>query len=210
VRVDYVRDRRQAADIDLLTLHWPEMEAKSIRLGKPSDAQLSIAGGQRELWVQIRTQGDEITGRLVSKQTGATIALAVDPEYADTVAVAAFQESMAAVDRIEIDADFGGTWDDIDLDLHCNLNTILRRASQQALTSQLEDAKTRLAAKIEKTHYEEALSLQRWLGTQQRQARSLLADADQSIQEMNQKVLDEVGNADAYLGKLRGAIRGLR
>jgi hypothetical protein len=67
-----------------------------------------------------------------------------------------------------------------------------------------------LAAKIEKTHYEEALSLQRWLGTQQRQARSLLADADQSIQEMNQKVLDEVGNADAYLGKLRGAIRGLR
>lgn len=210
LRVDYVRDRRQAADIDLLTLHWPEMEAKPIRLGKPSDAQLSIAGGQRELWVQIRTQGDEITGRLVSKQTGATIALAVDPEYADTVAVVAFQESMAAVDRIEIDADFGGTWDDIDLDLHCNLNTILRRASQQALTSQLEDAKTRLAAKIEKTHYDEALSLQRWLGTQQRQARSLLADADQSIQEMNQKVLDEVGNADAYLGKLRGAIRGLR
>ncbi|MCP4887109.1 MAG: TIGR03545 family protein [Planctomycetaceae bacterium] len=210
VRVDYVRDRRQAADIDLLTLHWPEMKAKPIRLGKPSDAQLSIAGGQRELWVQIRTQGDEIAGRLVSKQTGATIALAVDPEYADTVAVVAFQESMAAVDRIEIDADFGGTWNDIDLDLNCNLNTILRRASQQALTSQLEDAKTRLAAKIEKTHYDEALSLQRWLGTQQRQARSLLADADQSIQEMNQKVLDEVGNADAYLGKLRGAIRGLR
>ena len=210
VRVDYVRDRRQAADIDLLTLHWPEMEAKPIRLGKPSDAQLSISGGQRELWVQIRTQGDEITGRLVSKQTGATIALAVDTEYADMVAVTAFQESVAAVDRVEIDADFGGSWDEIDLDLHCNLNTILRQASQQALTNQLEDAKTRLAAKIEKVHDDEALSLQRWLGTQQRQARSLLADTDQSIQEMNQKVLDEVGNADAYLGKLRGAIRGLR
>lgn len=210
VRVDYVRDRRQAVDIDLLTLHWPEMKAKPVRLGKSGDAQLSIAGGQRELWVQIRTQGDQITGRLVSKQTGATIALATDSKYADTVAVTTFQESMSAVDRIEIDAELGGTWDDIDLDLHCNLNAILQRASQQAFASQLGDAKKQLAAKIKKTFYDEALSLQRWHGAQQLQARSLLADADQSIQEMNQKVLDEVGNADAYLGKLRGAIRGFR
>jgi uncharacterized protein (TIGR03545 family) len=208
IRVEYVRDRRMGADVDLLTLHWPNMDAKSIRLGNPKDAQMSIVGGQRELWVQVRTEGDQLSGRLVSKQTGMKMDLEVDPKYADTIAVTTFRDSLSTVDRIEIDANFSGTWRDLDLSLSCNLDQILKRASREAIAGQMEDVKAKWAAKIEKAHYEQAASLQQWLVSQQTQARSLLADADRSIQEMNQKVLDEVGNADAYLGKLRGAIRG--
>lgn len=207
VRVEFVRDRRNGADIDMVTLHWPEMDASSLRLGG-GDAQLSIDGGQRELWVQIESKGDQISGRLVSKQTGVAMDLSTDSSVSQNVAVTSFKESLSTVDRIEIDAQFAGTWRDLDFSLQCNLDQILQRASRQALEGQVEDVKAKLAAKIEKTHYDQSLALQQWLGTQQSQARSLLAVADESIQELNQKVLDEVGNADTYLGRLRGAIRG--
>lgn len=208
VRVEYVRDRRANADVDLITLHWPHMESKPLRLGNDAHAQLSIEGGQRELWVQIRAEGNQISGRLVSKQTGLRMNLATDAKYDRAIAVQSFRQSLANVDRIEIDASFDGTWRDLDFDLQCNLDQILRQASQHALAGQVDDVKAKLAAKVEATHYEKSLELQQWLTAQQSEARSLLAIADESIQALNQKVLDEVGNADAYLGKLRGAIRG--
>ena len=112
------------------------------------------------------------------------------------------------IDRIEIDANFAGTWKDIDLRLNTNLGQILQRASQHAIDGQIRQSRQRLAAEVEKAHMEQTLALRQWLGSQQSAARSLLASADKSIEEMSQKVLDEVGDADAYLGRLRGAIRG--
>jgi uncharacterized protein (TIGR03545 family) len=208
LRVEYVRDRRNSADVDLLTLHWPQTKAKPIRLGDDDDAGISIDGGDRELWVQVRTEGEKIEGRLVSKQTDVRMDLSIDPKFTDSAAAVSLRESLAAVDRIEIDANFTGTWKDIDLKLNTNLGQVLRRASQDAIDGQIRQSKQILAAKVEKAHSEQTLELRQWLSSQQSEALSLLASADESIEEMSKKVLDEVGDADAYLGKLRSAIRG--
>jgi uncharacterized protein (TIGR03545 family) len=207
VRVEYVRDRRQQNNVDLLTLHWPQMDAKTVRLGD-DDGGISIEGGERELWVQVRTEGDKIAGRLVSKQTGVQMGLSMSAKFADSAAAVSLRDSLAAVDRIEIDANFAGTWKDLDLRLNTNLGQILKRASQDAIDGQIRQSRQQLAAAVEKAHMEQTLALRQWLGSQQSAARSLLASADKSIEEMSQKVLDEVGDADAYLGRLRGAIRG--
>jgi uncharacterized protein (TIGR03545 family) len=207
IRVEYVRDRRDHRDVDLLTLHWPQVAAKPLRLGDHDDLGITINGGQRELWVQIRTDRDQIEGRLVSKQTGVKMDLNVDSKYADTAGVVALRHSLAAVDRIEVDAQFDGTWRDIDLQLNTNLGQILQRAARDAVDGQVRDAKMQLAAKIEEVHQEQTQELQQWIGSRQNEARELLASADRSIEEMSQKVLSEVGDADAYLGKLQNSIR---
>lgn len=208
LRVEYSRDRRNHGDVDLLTIHWPEMKAKPVRLGNEDEAGISIDGGQRELWVQIRTEGKRIEGRMVSKQTDVRMDLSIDPKFASSAAAKSLRKSLAAVDQIEIDAGFSGTWKDIDLNLNTNLGQILSRASQAAIDGQIRDTKAKLATRVNEAHLEQTQALQQWLGSQQREARSLLASADKSIEEMSQKVLSEVGNADAYLGRLRGAIQG--
>ncbi|MFG0260926.1 MAG: TIGR03545 family protein [Novipirellula sp. JB048] len=205
VRVEYARDRRHAAEVDLLTLHWPQREAKTLRLGNPREAGIEIRGGQHELWVQLRSEGDHIEGRFVSKQTGLQMTLAVDAKYADSVAVESLQSSLDAVDRIEIDANFQGQWQDLALQMHTNLGQVFRRATQDAVNDQLIASKQKLQEKVDQTHLEQTLALREWLTTQQSEARSLLASADKSIEEMSQKVMNEVGEAEVYLGKLRGA-----
>lgn len=208
VRVEYVRDRRDQQDVDLLTLHWPQMDGKVIDLGDDNDAGIAIRGGHRELWIQVRTENNQIEGRLVSKQTGMKIDLSVDAKYAGSAAIKSLQNSLSGVDRIEIDARFAGTWGDIQLNVNTNLGQILRRATQDAIDGQVRETKQQLAAKIDEAYREQTRELQDWLGSRQNEARELMASADRSIEEMSKKVLDEVGDADAYLGRLRGAIRG--
>jgi uncharacterized protein (TIGR03545 family) len=208
LRVEYVRDRRNHSNVDLLTLHWPQTDAKSMQLGDADDAAISINGGQRELWVQVKTEGDQVEGRLVSKQTGIQMGVSVNPKYADTAAVTSLQASLAAVDRIELDANFSGTWKDLDLKLNTNLGQILHRASEDAIHGQIRESQQMLAAKIEKVHAEHTAELQEWLNSHQDEALSLLATADKSIEEMSRKVLEESGQADAVLGRLRSVIRG--
>jgi uncharacterized protein (TIGR03545 family) len=208
LRVEFIRDRRRGSDVDMLTLHWPQTEAKSLRLGNEHDAGISIDGGQRELWVQVQSQGERLKGRLVSKQTGVAMNLSLDPKYANTPAAKSLQSSLATVDRIEIDANFDGTWSDLDLNLNTNLGQIFRRATQEAIDGQIRASREQLAARVQQVHLENSLELRQWLGSQQSEARSLLASADKSIEEMSQKVMNEMGDADAYLGKLRSAIRG--
>ncbi|MFK8112645.1 MAG: TIGR03545 family protein [Rubripirellula sp.] len=208
LRVEYVRDRRANNDVDLLTLHWPEMDAKSIRMGDADEAAIAINGGQRELWVQIRSEGDDVQGRLVSKQTGVQMGVSVDPKFADTAAVKSLQSSLAAVDRIEIDANFSGTWKDLDLKLNTNLGQILHRATEDAVQGQIRESKAMLAAKIDQAHSKQTLELQQWLSKHQGEALSLLANASKSIDQMSGKLLDESGKADAVLGRLRSVIRG--
>ncbi|TWU50940.1 hypothetical protein Poly51_42330 [Rubripirellula tenax] len=207
LRVEYVRDRRGSANVDLLTLHWPEMDAKPMRLGNPAEAGLAINGGKRELWVQVRTEGTAIEGRLVSKQTGVQMDLNVDPKFNDTAGVVSMRDSLAAVDRIEIDANFAGTWKDLNLKLNTNLGQVMRRATQDAVDGQLRDTKEKMTAKIEKVHSDQTIALRQWLGSQATEARSLLASADNSIQEMSEKMLSKGDQAEALLGsRLRSAI----
>ncbi|TWT83501.1 hypothetical protein CA13_49660 [Planctomycetes bacterium CA13] len=207
VRVEYVRDRRRGADVDLLTLHWPQTEAKPLRLGNEQDAGLRITGGQRELWVQLRSEGDQVQGRFVSKQTGLKMQLALDSKHAKSAAAQSMQASLDSVDRIEIDANFEGKWEDLALDLHTNLGQVFRRATEDAVNDQLAASQAKLKAKIDQAHLEQTLALREWLTSQQSEARSLLASADKSIEEMSQKVMNEVGDADVYLGRLRGALQ---
>jgi uncharacterized protein (TIGR03545 family) len=208
LRVEFVRDRRGTSDIDRLTVHWPTMDAESIRLGDDQNTGIAVEGGERELWVQMRTEGDQIEGRLVSKQTGVRMELNVDPKLAQSAAVASLRDSLSTVDRIEVDARFAGTWKNIDLELNTNLNQIMRRATRDAIDGQLRQTRELMTTKINKIHAEQTAELRDWLGKQQGEALSLLANADKSIEEMSAKVFDEVGTADKYLGKLRGAIQG--
>lgn len=208
VRIEFVRDRRDNADVDLLTVHWPTMEAKPIRLGNDREAGMSIEGGERELWVQLRSDAGKIEGRLVSKQTGVRMDISVDPMIAKSAAVISLRESLSAVNRIEMDARFAGTWDNIDLKLNTNLGQIMQRAARDAIDGQLRQSRELLAAKIDKAHAEQTTELRNWLGKQQSEALTLLASADKSIEEMSAKVFNEVGVADEFLGKLRGATQG--
>ncbi len=208
VRVEMVRDRRQGTDVDLLTLHWPQTEAKDLTLGDDNDAGISIRGGQRELWVQLRSEGEQISGRFVSKQTGLKMKLNVDSKYADSPAAVSLGQSLAAVDKLEVDATFAGTWKDLGLELNSNIGNVFKDAARNAVASQIETSKRNLALKVEETHLRESLELRKWLESQQTEANDLLASADQSIREMRTKVVQEVGQADAYLGKLRSAIEG--
>ena len=208
VRVEYYRDRRNGADIDELTVRWPHTNPQPLRLGNEVDAGIVIEGGERDLYVNIRTDGDRIEGSLTSKQTGLQMNLTVNPKYEGTAAVKSLASSLATVNQIVIDAKFNGTWKDIDLSLNTNLGQIFQRASQDAIAGQLRESRAQLAAKVNEVHAEQTRELREWLGSRQTEARSLLANADKSIEEMSQKVLDEVGDADAYLGKLRTAIRG--
>ncbi len=206
VRVEFVRDRRRGANEELLTIHWPQMDAKPIRLGNERDAGIQISGGQRELWVQLRSAGDDVKGRFVSKQTGLQMQLALDEKFAKSAGVKSLQSSLNSVDRIEIDANFEGKWNDLSMQMHTNLGQVFRRATQDAINDQLVSSKQKLQEKIDEAYLEKTVELRQWLASQQGEARTLLASADASIEEMSQKVMSEVGDTDVYLGKLRGFV----
>ena len=159
VRLEYVRDCRNGADLDLLTLHWPQTDARPLRLGG-HDAAIAIAGGQHELWVQIRCDGDRLHGRLVSKRTGLNTSLQVDPRMAEIPAVQSLQSSLAAIDRIEIDAGFDGTWDDLDLNLQTNLTHTLARVTRDAMDKQIQASRAQLASRLQDQHRQQSLELQ--------------------------------------------------
>ena len=208
VRVEYVRDRRDGTDSDLLTLHWPQTKSDGLRLGDDQDANISISGGNRELWVQIRTEGDQLEGRLVSKQTGIQMRLNVDPKYASSPAVNSLGNSLATVDNMNVDAKFTGTWSDMDVSLTTNLGQIFHRAATEAIAGQMQATRAKLAAQVDQAYANETVQLRKWLTTRQAEARTLVASADKSIEEMSKKVIKELGDTDEYLGRLRTAIIG--
>ena len=207
IRVELVSDRRQGADVDTLTLHWPQTDADPMHLGNPRDAGISIMGGQRELWVQLQSRGEHIEGRFVSRQDGLKMKLEVDSKYKESPAAISLGQSLAAVDKIEVEANFAGTWRDLSMQLNTNIGQIFKNAAREAVVGQMEASKRQLATKIEEAHLREALALRDWMGTRQTEAQTLLASADESIKEMRSRVVKEVGEADAYLGKHMGKLR---
>jgi uncharacterized protein (TIGR03545 family) len=206
IRAEFVRDRRRGADRDQLTLHWPEMEAAEMRLGD-ADAAIALRGGRRELWVQIESRGEQIDGQLVSRQTGLTMQLDVDPKYAETPAAVSLQESLAAVDQVEVDARFAGTWSDVDVQLNTNLGQIFHHAAREAIAGQTRAFQAKMTAEIEREHLKQVVALRNWMGQRQGEARTLLASADKTIAELSQRVVNQLGQQDIYLGRLRAAIQ---
>lgn len=208
IRVDYVADRRSEPPVDQLTFLWPRSSAAVRHFGEDERVGLSVEGGQREVWAQLRCAGESIEGRLVSKQTGLKLRLRVDPQYASSPIAVSLSESLSAVDRIEVDASFSGTWQQIDLDLETNLQRILRDATQDALADQLRESKQQLAARVRQEHLRQSDELRGWISSRQAEARNLLASADRSIEQMLHKVTRGLGSTEAYLGRFRSAVEG--
>ncbi|MEO1525565.1 MAG: TIGR03545 family protein [Planctomycetota bacterium] len=207
LKVDYVRDRRNESDIDLVTLHWPACDVPETSLGKDADAMVYLSGGSREVWVQLRTEGEAVSGRFVSKQTGTRVRLEVDSKYGDLPATQALQSSLADVDLVEIDAGFTGTWDRYQLQLNTNLDEILRDATRKAIDSQLAQSRQQLAAKIDRVHSEQKEKLTQWFAGKQVEALSLSAGTDGLVEALNEKLFGGVDSAEVTLGRLREYLR---
>ena len=131
-----------------------------------------------------------------------------DSKYANSPAAVSLGRSLAGVDTLEVDASFSGTWKDLNMRLNSNIGRVFQNAAHEAVAGQIADSKRNLAAKIEETHLRESLALRKWLESRQTEATGLLVSADKSVKELSNKVISEVGDADAYLGTLKSAVSG--
>lgn len=208
VNVDYVRDRRGDNDIDRLTLHWPAADAEDLKLGQDRHAALALRGGRREVWVQIRSEGERVEGRFVSKQTGVNVALDVDSKYESLPATDALRQSLAAVDTITIDAGFEGRWEDLSLRMNSNLGHALRDAADRAITTQLAASKQRMNEEVQQAFEQEQQRLNAWFEAKQLDARSLTAKADAMLEELGRKLLDGVDSSEVTIGRMSEFLNG--
>jgi uncharacterized protein (TIGR03545 family) len=204
IRLDYARDDSGDITKELLTMHWPEMKAPTMRLGSKDSLDLDIRDGKMELWVQLNTTGDQIEGRLVSRRLGTRIELAGPDKVARTPMFTTLQNSLASVDRIEVDANFVGTWNDPKVKISSNLTEVLRTGMRDATTGQIAATRQQMESEVNRVYADQVGELQSWLASQQVKTSELLAKADNTVQDVSRKVMSETNKADAYLGRLRG------
>ncbi|QEF96802.1 hypothetical protein Mal15_08320 [Stieleria maiorica] len=208
VNVDYIRDRRNHSDIDRLTLHWPQSDASDVRLGDDGRAMVTLSGGRREVWVQMRSEGDQVQGRLVSKQTGVRLELDVDSKYESLSATQALRESLAAVDTVTIDAGFEGRWERLTMNMDTNLGDILRDAADTAIKQQLAASKQQMKQKLQQTFDQEQAKLVGWFNQQQVAAQSLTAKADGLLEDLGKQLLDGVDSSEVTIGRMNDFLKG--
>lgn len=208
VDVDYVCDRRGQNDVDRLTLHWPRAEANDLKLGSDRHAAVQLIGGQREVWVQMRSEGNFVQGRFVSKQTGVEVGLDVDSKYASLPATKALRDSLAAVDTITIDAGFEGRWNDLDLRMNSNLGHVLRDAANEALVKQVAASKQQMSEKVDQALEKQRGELLAWFETKQLDAKSLAAKADALVEDLGRKLLDGVDSSEVTIGRMSEFLNG--
>jgi uncharacterized protein (TIGR03545 family) len=204
IRLDYVRDSSGDIAKELLTMHWPEIKAPKMRLGSSDALDLDIRDGKMELWVQLKTRGEQIEGRLVSRRLGTRIELDGPEKIARTPMFTTLQNSLASVDRIEVDANFVGTWKDPEFKISSNLTEVLRTGIRDATTGQIAATRQKMESEVNRVYTDQVSELQSWLAGQQAKTGELLAKADNTVQDISRKVMSETNKADAYLGRLRG------
>jgi uncharacterized protein (TIGR03545 family) len=208
VRLDYVRDRRGHNDIDRLTLHWPQSRASELTLGDDQHARVAVRGGNREVWVQMRSEADRVEGRFVSKQTGVQLSLQVDSKFAELPATVALRESLAAVDSVTIDAGFQGTWRQMSMDVNTNLGHLLRDAVEQAVAKQVDASKQQLARQVQQAYQDEQAELRRWFQQKQLDTQSLTAKADELLEDLGRELIDGVESSDVTIGRINDFLNG--
>jgi len=206
VRVDYLRDDSSTIVRETLTVHWPEIIAPDLKIGDSDSLALDMTDGRMELWAQLNATGDQLQGRLVSRRVGTTIGVQSNSKIAGSALVSGLKQSLASVDRVEIDAAFNGTWSDMNVSISSNLTQVFKTGMDQAVAAQVTATRNELASKLNETYQDQMADLQTFLAGEQTQARQLVAKADATIQELSAKVLSETGAADAYLGRLRGSL----
>lgn len=206
--VEIIRDRREGNDVDLLTVHWPEATPKPMNLGDGDDVRLTVNGGRRELWVRVKSENGQLSGRLVSKQIGVNLGLEVAPSVAQTAMVESLQNSLAEVDRIEIDSKFAGTWEDMDFDVTSNIGHMLSRATREAMADQVAQSKRKLAEQVNAQHLKQTQELNQWLASHQGKANDLMRSADESIAEITTKIAEKTDRfADSIWNGIQGKLR---
>ncbi|TWU01312.1 TIGR03545 family protein [Stieleria varia] len=210
LEVSYMRDRRNGGDVDLVTLHWPAADARTMKLGGNGDAAITIDGGKRDLWVQLKIEGENVAGRMQSKQTDVHVDMTVDSKYANLAATKSIQRSLAEIDQVTIEAGFGGTWSDMELKMHTNLGGVLNRAANDAVNDQIAATRRAVVDKVESVHNEQTKALREWFAQQQSEARDMVAKADTLAQEVLKKVVADVGDNNVYIGGLKNALDRLR
>lgn len=213
VRIDYQRHYPHDGELmprDVLVVHWPKLDLPSQQLGNADDVQLAIAGGPLDLYVQVEAVGDRLRGQLVSRQPGAQLDLKAAPKYEKLAAVKSLKQTLGDVDAIEVQANFTGSWRQMDLDLNTNLSGAFRRGLQDAAREQVLASRELLRQRIEREHRQQMAKLQEWLGEQQTMTRDLLAKADNEIDELKEKLTRELPEASIYVGKLKQGLRTLK
>lgn len=203
VRLEYKSDPSSADAKETLTLHLPEADASTLRIGDDA-VGLDICGGRGELWVRLTKNGDQLEGRLVSCRTAARIQLiATDTNEQRSAVLSAMQAGFAGVDRVEVDAAFSLDAQQLRLDVETNLDGILQKTVRDAAASRTAAIRQRLEGELEQLYAARVSGLQQWLAGQQSETRDVLARADATVQELSERLLDGPGRAEAYLG-IRG------
>jgi uncharacterized protein (TIGR03545 family) len=175
-----------------------------MKFGDSDALAFELSDGRMELWAQLDSTGDTVQGRIVSRRVDTKIDLTSNPKIANTVIAKNLKESLAAVDRVEVDATFAGTWADMDVSVSTNLTQTLKAGMSQAIAAQVSETRASLNAKLNETYQTQMAELQTFVTNEQTQARTLVAKADTTIQEFSEKILGESGAAESYLGRLRG------
>lgn len=219
VQVQYACDRRSEKDIDVVTLHWPTMDGDAMSLGKPGEAEFAVDGGNRELWIQIHTEGDQVNGHLISKQTGVRLSLETNEETAQLAAVKSLAGSLDAINQITVDARFNGTWDqfrssdswnDLAFNINTNLGRELQSAAKDAIAQQALASRELVTGKINSAFAQQQSQLADWIKTHEAKAQEMLALSDSMLESIGNQVVNEMGQGDVYIGRLQQAIKNLR
>lgn len=209
IRLDYTRDDSQAETAERLTMHWPEIDAPPMSFGSSNAVDLDVHDGKLELWAQLDSAGDQVQGRLVSRRLNTRLQLTAPDKVARTPMFISLSNSLAAVERLEVDASFSGSWQDPEIRVSSNLTEVLRSGIRDATAGQIAATEQLAAAEVQRVYNSQLNQLQAWLTEQQSQTSKLLVQADSTVQDISRKVISESTKAEAYLGRLRGGIPGL-
>lgn len=208
--VEYVRDDSVAPAAETWRLHWPDTKAPTVRLGSKDTLDLNVHEGRIEWWVEVRARGERLDGRVVSRRTGTHIELNAPEEFQRTPLYRGIRDTLARIDQVQVEAELSGSWTDPDLRIETNVTELLKSGFRDAAQAQVADARWRLESEIDRVYQEQQGELRNWLASQQVQADRLLAKADAQVQEVSRKVMTETQRGDAYLGRLRDKLPGLR
>ncbi|MEL6898152.1 MAG: hypothetical protein AAFP90_18795, partial [Planctomycetota bacterium] len=210
VEMDYLRDPRATTPTDQLTIHWPAYALPHQKIGKSDQLAVSVDGGPTEIWLQINTVGEEFSGRLVSQQNDARIRIAADNRVKNTVVMQTISQRLNAIDKLNVDATFSGTWNGQtpklqDVAVDSNVTQVLQDGWQQGVQAQVADARRVLQARMDLACQTQQQQLNQWLNEKQEDLGSLVGDLDEQIQKQVAQLTDQ--KIERYTQKL--GIRGL-
>ncbi len=204
LRLDYSCDHSGDVPVDRLTLHWPETKAEPWALGNQQSLAVAIDGGAQEVWAQLESRGDQLTGRVMTRRTGLELDVQSTHATANSF-VTKMRQTLSAINQVEVDAHFAGTQSDLTCEIVTNLTPLIKAGMDHALVAQTEAARLQWVARLDDVHQQELKGLQQSLMAEQTQTRDLVARADAKAESLNESLLGDDNRADAYLGRLRSS-----